>query len=62
MIVPMAQCVHERTTIEGFVVGALARAGKIKPTPVKEEPMADVQKWIGELRAGKVVGRIMLKN
>jgi len=37
---------------------ALARAGKIKPTPMKEEPMADVQKWIEELRAGKVVGRI----
>jgi alcohol dehydrogenase len=27
-----------------------------------EEPMADVQKWIDELRAGKVVGRIVLKN
>ncbi len=43
-------------------VQALARAGKIKPTPMKEEPMADVQKWIEELRAGKVVGRIVLKN
>jgi D-arabinose 1-dehydrogenase-like Zn-dependent alcohol dehydrogenase len=41
---------------------ALARAGKIKPTPIKEEPMTDVQKWIDELRAGKVVGRIVLKN
>ena len=41
---------------------ALTRAGNIKPTPMKEEPMADVQKWIEELRAGKVVGRIVLKN
>ena len=41
---------------------ALARAGKIKPTPIKEEPMADVQKWIEALRAGKVVGRIVMKN
>ena len=58
-------------TIEGFMVGtlaegkelmALARAGKIKPTPMREEPMADVQKWIDELRAGRVVGRIVLKN
>jgi len=24
--------------------------------------MADVQKWIDALRAGKVVGRIVLKN
>ena len=68
---PMVQWVYKRMTIEGFMVGtlaeakelmALARAGKIKPTPMKEEPMADVQKWIDELRAGKVVGRIVLKN
>jgi len=30
--------------------------------PMQEEPMADVQKWIEELRAGKVVGRIVLTN
>jgi alcohol dehydrogenase, propanol-preferring len=41
---------------------ALARAGTIKPTPMTEEPMGEVQKWIDELRAGKVVGRIVLKN
>jgi alcohol dehydrogenase, propanol-preferring len=67
----MVQWVYKRMTIEGFMVGtltegqelmALARAGKIKPTPMKEAPMADVQKWIDELRAGKVVGRIVLKN
>jgi alcohol dehydrogenase len=29
---------------------------------MREEPMRDVQKWIDELRAGKVVGRIVLKN
>ena len=59
---PMVQWVYKRMTIEGFMVGtlaegkelmALARAGKIKPTPMKEEPMADVQKWIEELRAGQ---------
>jgi alcohol dehydrogenase len=68
---PMVQWVYKRMTIEGFMVGTLteakelmtlARAGKIKQTPMKEEPMADVQKWIDELRAGKVVGRIVLKN
>jgi alcohol dehydrogenase, propanol-preferring len=68
---PMVHWVYKRMTIEGFMVGtlteaqelmALARAGKIKPTPMKEEPMADVQKWMNELRAGKVVGRIVLKN
>src|SRR6202049_1069711 len=68
---PMVQWIYKRMTIEGFMVGtlaeghelmALARAGKIKPTPMKEEPMGDVQKWIDALRAGKVVGRIVLTN
>ena len=68
---PMVQWIYKRMTIEGFMTGtlaeahelmALARAGKVKPTPMKEEPMGDVQKWIDELRAGKVVGRIVLKN
>ena len=52
-------------TIEAFMVGTLAeakelmtlaRAGKIKQTPMKEKPMADVQKWIDELRAGMSSG------
>jgi alcohol dehydrogenase len=68
---PMVQWVYKRLTVEGFMVGtlaeahelmSLARAGKIKPTPMREEPMGDVQKWIDELRAGHVVGRIVLKN
>jgi alcohol dehydrogenase len=68
---PMVQWIYKRMTIEGFMVGTLAegrdlmtlaRAGKIKPTPMREEPMGDVQKWIDELRAGKVVGRIVLRN
>jgi propanol-preferring alcohol dehydrogenase len=68
---PMVQWIYKRMTIEGFMTGtlseaheltALARAGKVKPTPMKEEPMGEVQKWIDELRTGKVVGRIVLKN
>ena len=68
---PMVQWIYKRMTIEGFMVGtlaearelmALARAGKIKPTPMTSEPMADAQKWIDQLRAGKVVGRVMLTN
>ena len=68
---PMVQWIYKRMTIEGFMVGtlaeahelmALARAGKIRPTPMKEEPMAEVQKWIDELRVGKVLGRVILKN
>ena len=68
---PMVQWVYKRMTIEGFMVGtlaeghelmSLARTGKIRPTPMQEQPMADAQKWIDALRAGQVVGRIMLKN
>jgi alcohol dehydrogenase len=68
---PMVQWIYKRMTIEGFMVGtlaeayelmALARAGKIKPTPMQEQPMGEAQKWIDQLRAGKVVGRIVLKN
>ena len=29
---------------------------------MQENPMAEAQKWIDELRAGKVVGRVMLTN
>jgi alcohol dehydrogenase len=68
---PMVQWIYKRMTIEGFMTGtleearemiALAQSGRVKPTPMKEEPMRDVQKWIEQLRAGRVVGRIMLVN
>ncbi len=69
--IPTVQWIYKRMTVEGFMTGtlaegqelmALARAGKVKPVPMKQEPMTDVQKWIDQLRAGKVVGRIMLVN
>jgi alcohol dehydrogenase len=68
---PIVQWIYKRMTIEGFMVGtlaeaqelmALARSGKIKPTPMREEPMGDAQKWMEQLRAGKVVGRVLFKN
>jgi alcohol dehydrogenase len=68
---PMVQWVYKRMTIEGFMVGtlaeaqelmALARAGKVKAPPMQEQPMTDVQKWIDALRAGQVVGRVVLTN
>lgn len=68
---PMVQWIYKRMSIEGFMtctlaeakeLMAMARAGKIAPTPMREEPMTDVQKWIDELRAGRVVGRVMLTN
>jgi alcohol dehydrogenase len=68
---PMVQWIYKRMTIEGFMTCTLAearelmelaRTGKIQPTPMREEPMTDVQKWIDELRAGHVVGRVILTN
>lgn len=68
---PMVQWVYKRMSIEGFMTGTLteahelmelARSGKIKPVPIQDQPMHDAQKWIGELRAGNVLGRIMLRN
>ena len=69
--IPQVQWIYKRMTIEGFMTGtleeakellALARAGKIPRLRCRNEPMADVQKWIDELRAGHVVGRVMLVN
>ncbi|MBB5046465.1 alcohol dehydrogenase [Rhodopseudomonas rhenobacensis] len=68
---PMVNWIYKRMTIEGFMTGTLneakellelARAGTIAPAPMQEQPMADVQKWIDELRAGHVVGRVVLTN
>jgi alcohol dehydrogenase len=68
---PMVQWVYKRMTIEGFMVGtlaeahelmALARSGRIEPTAMREAPMDDAQKWMEQLRAGKVVGRVIFKN
>ncbi|HWW49730.1 MAG TPA: alcohol dehydrogenase [Xanthobacteraceae bacterium] len=68
---PVLQWTNKRITVEGFVTGtleeakelmALAKKANISGPPMTEQPMADTQHWIDELRAGHVVGRIMLKN
>ena len=56
-------------TIEGTLTGTLAqareliallRAGKSAPIPISERPMAQAQAALDDLRAGKVVGRVVL--
>jgi alcohol dehydrogenase len=58
-------------TIEGTLTGtlaqarevvALARGGNIAPIPMRERPMHDAQAALDDLRAGKVVGRVVLTN
>ena len=66
---PVAMFPMKAMTIEGTMTGtladarellALARAGKIPPIPIRERPLADAQIALDEMRAGKVVGRIVL--
>jgi len=56
-------------TIEGTMTGtldeanemmALARAGKVPPVPIIERPLSAAQASLDDLRAGKVVGRVVL--
>ncbi len=56
-------------TIEGTQTGTLAearelidlvRAKKIAPPPIEERPLAAAQKSLEDLRAGRVVGRVVL--
>jgi propanol-preferring alcohol dehydrogenase len=56
-------------TIEGTLTGTLAeareliglaKAGKFAPIPIRERPMAEAQAALDDLRAGKVLGRVVL--
>jgi len=56
-------------TVEGTLTGtlqeanelmALARAGKLSSLPIEERPLAAAQAALDDLRAGRVVGRVVL--
>src|SRR5947207_13419184 len=56
-------------TVQGSYVGSLAetqelidlvRRTGLPPVPVATRPLADVNAVLGELRAGKVIGRVVL--
>ena len=38
----------------------LVRAGKVNPTPVKEVPLSSANTVLEDLKAGKVIGRVVL--
>lgn len=40
----------------------LVKAGKVKQVPIENRPMDQVQRSLDELRAGKIVGRVVLTN
>ncbi|TMJ04595.1 MAG: zinc-binding dehydrogenase [Alphaproteobacteria bacterium] len=66
---PIAMFPLKAMTIEGTMTGtldearemmALARAGKISPVPITERPLSAAQASLDDLRAGKIVGRVVL--
>ena len=65
---PLAILVQRQLVLRGSYVGtpdelrelvALVRDGNIKPIPIRNEPIETVNDGLGELRAGKVTGRIV---
>jgi D-arabinose 1-dehydrogenase-like Zn-dependent alcohol dehydrogenase len=57
-------------TVRGSYVGdlqdikelmALVKTGKVPPIPIASRPLAEINQVLGELRAGKVLGRIVVK-
>src|SRR5262249_43677887 len=66
---PIAMFPMKAMTVEGTMTGTLAEArellalastGKIPPIPIRERPLADAQAALDDVRAGKVVGRVVL--
>jgi D-arabinose 1-dehydrogenase-like Zn-dependent alcohol dehydrogenase len=58
-------------TIEGSHLGsiaelkavvALAREGKLKPIPIETRPLSEVSRTLNELKAGAIVGRVVVET
>lgn len=66
--ISLVTIVQRALTIVGSNVGTvaelkavvdLARAGKIKPIPIEKRPLSDVSRTLDELKAGKILGRVV---
>jgi D-arabinose 1-dehydrogenase-like Zn-dependent alcohol dehydrogenase len=42
-------------------VVALARAGKLKPIPIQKRPLSEVNRTLDDLKAGTIVGRVVVE-
>ena len=69
MSMPIPMFPFRAITIGGSYVGSLAeaeammelvRAGKVDPIPVKEVPLSSANQVLTDLKAGKVIGRVVL--
>lgn len=66
---PIAMLPIKAHSLEGVLAGtlaeahelfAIARAGKLAPLPISERPLREAQSALDDLRAGRVVGRVVL--
>ena len=66
----LVSLVQRAIRIEGNYVGtvqdlkdmvALAKSGKLKSIPIEKRPLADVEKTLAELKAGKILGRVVVE-
>jgi D-arabinose 1-dehydrogenase-like Zn-dependent alcohol dehydrogenase len=69
LVTPLPPIAQRAIGIVGSYVGnlqelrevvALAQAGKLRPTPVETRPIGDVNRTLDELKAGKILGRVVL--
>jgi D-arabinose 1-dehydrogenase-like Zn-dependent alcohol dehydrogenase len=69
LTLPMPPLVQRALTIQGSYVGdlrelkavvALAKRKKIRPAPIETRPADEVNRTLEELKAGKIVGRVVL--
>ena len=53
---------HLGTVGELKAVVALAREGKLKPLPIQRRPLSEVSRTLDELKAGAVLGRVVVET
>jgi D-arabinose 1-dehydrogenase-like Zn-dependent alcohol dehydrogenase len=57
----MIQGSHLGTVDELQKVVALAREGKLQPIPIQKRPLSEVSRTLDELKAGAIVGRVVVE-
>jgi D-arabinose 1-dehydrogenase-like Zn-dependent alcohol dehydrogenase len=67
----LVSTIQRALTIQGSHLGtigelksvvALAREGKLRPIPIQTRPLAEVSRALDELKAGAIVGRIVVET
>jgi D-arabinose 1-dehydrogenase-like Zn-dependent alcohol dehydrogenase len=53
---------HLGTVTELRAVVALARSGKLKPIPIQKRPLREVSRTLDELKAGTIIGRVVIET